>query len=92
MMDNILLNTILPLLFAYGKMMKENSLQQNAWQWIQELAPENNTVVKQFRQQGIEANSAGDTQALLTCKQYYCDAKRCLDCIIGAHLLNPSGS
>jgi hypothetical protein len=92
MIDNILLNTILPFLFAYGKMMKEIALQQNAWQWMQELAPENNTVVKQFRQQGIEVNSAGDTQALLTCKQYYCDAKRCLDCMIGTHLLNPSGS
>jgi Protein of unknown function (DUF2851) len=87
MIDSIIVNTIAPLLFAYGQYHAEQSCKDKALQWLQEAAPEKNTLVKGWKQLGVDARNAAETQALLECKTQYCDAKRCLDCAVGNTLL-----
>jgi hypothetical protein len=87
MIDNILINTIVPILFAYGLYHKDNSYKERAMQWLLEIDPEKNALTKGFELLHIENKNAFDSQALLQLKNDYCNKKRCLDCAIGNKLL-----
>ena len=87
MTDNILINTVVPVLFAYGQYFKENSYKDKALQWLLEIAAEKNAVTKGFAALGIENKNAFDSQSLIQLKNEYCNKKRCLDCAVGNKLL-----
>jgi hypothetical protein len=87
MTDNIIINTIAPMLFAYGDYHNEQRYKQKALRWLEETAAENNSITKGFLQLGIENKNAFDSQALLELKKEYCDRKRCLDCSVGNSIL-----
>ncbi len=90
MIDNILINTVVPVLFAYGHYHKESKYKDKALQWLMEIAEEKNTITKGFQQLGIEQKNAFDSQALIRLKNEYCDQKKCLDCAIGNKILRSS--
>jgi len=87
MVDNIIINTIVPALFAYGLYRKEEGYKEKAVRWLQELAPESNTITNTFVQLSVSNKTAYDSQALLELKHEYCEAKRCLQCAVGNSLL-----
>jgi len=87
MIDNIIINTIAPMLFAYGSYHNENNWKQKALQWLEETSAEINSITKSFQQLGIENKNAFDSQALIELKNEYCNKKRCLDCAVGNALL-----
>lgn len=87
MMDNILINTIVPILFAYGHYLQENLYKDKAIQWMEEIAAEKNSITKGFTALHIVNKTAFDSQALIRLKNDYCNKKRCLDCSIGNKLL-----
>ena len=87
MTENILINTVTVMLFAYGHYHNESSYKQKALQWLEEMAAEKNSITNGFIQTGISIKSAFDSQALIQLKQHYCDKKKCLDCAIGNKLL-----
>lgn len=84
---NMLINTVLPLLYMYGREKKDSVLQERAIAFMGQLPPEDNHVMRGWKALHINAGSAGETQALLQLKQVYCEEKRCLQCAIGARLL-----
>ncbi|RTL59235.1 MAG: DUF2851 family protein [Sphingobacteriales bacterium] len=92
MIDNILINTVIPLLFAYGQFHKEHAFKDKAIKWLGEIKPEQNNITRPFTQLGIENKSAFDSQSLLELKKHYCDKKRCLNCAVGNSLLKKSTS
>jgi hypothetical protein len=87
MISNILINTVVPVLFAYGQYHKENSYKDKALQWLEEITAEENNIIKGFTALGIANKNAFDSQALIQLKNYYCSKKRCLDCAVGNKLL-----
>ncbi len=87
MIDSIIINTIAPILFAYGNYYKDQPTQDKALQWLEETAAENNSLIRGFCEIGIKATSGYDTQALIELKTQYCDPKRCLECGIGNFIL-----
>ena len=87
MVNNILINSICPVLFAWGHFHKEDKFKTKALQWLQELAPEKNSITNGFVQLGIENKNACDSQALIELKKEYCLPKRCLDCAVGNSIL-----
>jgi len=87
MIDNIIINTIIPVLFAYGLYSKEEKYQQKALRWLMQLSPESNAITAAFENQNIENQSALDSQALIHLKNNYCDEKRCLQCAVGNKLM-----
>lgn len=87
MIDNILINTIVPLLFAYGHIRKEPIYKERAIDWLAQIPPEHNSILQSFNSLGIENHSALDSQSLLELKSHYCDQKKCLDCAVGNELL-----
>jgi hypothetical protein len=87
MIDNIIINTIAPLLFAYGSYHNEEKYKQKALQWLEETLPESNSITKRFQELKIENKTAFDSQALIELKNEYCNKKRCLECSIGNAIL-----
>lgn len=90
MVDNIIINTVAPLLFAYGRLHKEDEYCERALQWLREIASEKNTITFSFSQLCVSNKNAFDSQALKELKTSYCDERRCLDCAIGNALLKRS--
>jgi hypothetical protein len=90
MVDNILINTVCTMLFAYGHFNKEQKLKDKAVQWLEEITAESNSITKGFEQAGLKNKNAHDSQALIELKNEYCSKKRCLDCAVGNALLKSS--
>jgi len=87
MVDNIIINTVCPVLFAWGNYHKDQQYKNKALLWLEEIFPENNSITKGFQQLGIENKNACDSQALIELKNEYCNKKRCLDCAVGNAIL-----
>ena len=87
MTDNILINTVCTVLFAYGHFNNEQKYKDKALQWMEEITAESNSITKGFQQVGLQNKSAYDSQALIELKNEYCSKKRCLDCAVGNALL-----
>jgi hypothetical protein len=88
MINNILINTIVPVLFAYGQYHKEQQYKDKALQWMEEIAAEKNEITKGFTALTITNNNALDSQALIQLKNNYCNQKRCLECAVGNKLIS----
>lgn len=84
--DLVLINTIIPLQFAYQK--AQNILdEEKLIDLLIQLKPEKNRIIAKFLEMKIQARNAFETQALLELKNNYCAKKRCLQCAIGNQLL-----
>ncbi len=87
MINNILINTVVPVLFAYGHYHNESRYKDKALQWLIDIKAEKNSITKGFVSLHMENNTAFDSQALIQLKNEYCNKKRCLDCTVGNKLL-----
>jgi hypothetical protein len=87
MVGSIIVNTIVPIVFAYGVFHGDQGIRDKALRWLEEVPPEVNTISRKFQELGLSNKSAFDTQALVELKSRYCDCKRCLECAIGNHIL-----
>jgi hypothetical protein len=87
MKQNILINTVAPMLFAYGHHHNEQRFQDKALQWLEAVPPEKNRISGGFEALGVGNQSAFDSQSLIQLKKNYCDALRCLECAIGNSIL-----
>ena len=86
--DILLINAVIPVMFAYGRSHDNDSLRERALGFMEEIQPEANSVIDEWRKIGLDAASAFDTQALLQLRNEYCRKRRCLDCRIGARLIS----
>lgn len=87
MAHNILINTITPLLFAYGLFNKNQVYKDKAIEWLAQTKPEQNTIIKRWRLLGVISDNALHTQGLLELKKHYCDLRKCLTCAAGNKIL-----
>jgi hypothetical protein len=83
----LIINAVVPLLFCYGKLHKDESVCETAMQFLEETEAEDNAIIRHFAQCGIKAENAMQSQALLHLYNMYCKRKRCLECRIGNVLL-----
>ena len=84
--DLLIINTILPLQFAYGKSIGKE-LSEDLIDILSNIAPENNSIIDKFYSFGLKSKNAFDSQSLLQLKNEYCNKSRCMDCAIGIELL-----
>ena len=87
MINNILINTIVPVLFAYGLHHNEQQYKDKAIAWLEEISPEKNVITKGFEELKFSNKNSFDSQAYIQLKNEYCNNKRCLECSIGNSLL-----
>jgi Protein of unknown function (DUF2851) len=92
MIENILVNTVITVLFAYGWHHNDNNYKDKALRWLEEINPEKNSITKGFAELNVGNKNAFDSQALIQLKNVYCSKKRCLDCAVGNKLLKETAT
>ncbi|MBE2229417.1 MAG: DUF2851 family protein [Chitinophagaceae bacterium] len=88
----ILINTVCPLLYAWGQLNRENRVKEKALDWLEKTPPEANHILSNFQDLGLPVKNAAESQAILELKNAYCTQKRCLDCMAGNRLLSKSAT
>lgn len=86
----VLINTIVPFLFIYGKEQGNEKLAEKALSWLEQAEPESNYIVNAWKKCGFTFDSALQTQALIQLRKEYCDKHLCLRCRIGREVLKSS--
>ena len=88
--DNILINTVAPILFAYGIHRDNEDFRERAIEVLTSVKAEVNAKTKKWIASGMDINNAFDSQAVLELFNQYCLRKKCLSCNIGAELIRSS--
>ena len=83
----LIINTVVPLLFAYGRHTSNDDICQRAIRLLETLPPENNYILRQWQECGLKVSTAADSQALIQLKRQYCDRTDCLRCRFGYEYL-----
>lgn len=85
--DHLLINAVVPCLFALGRLLGRPMWQQRALDLLEQLPAERNALLDGWADLGQTADNAARGQALIELKNTYCSARRCLSCGIGNQLL-----
>lgn len=85
--DSLVINTLVPFLFVYGEYHKKQELKDLALAYLEQVPQEENAIISAWKELGITARSAFDSQALIQLKNRYCDVKKCLNCPVGMKLI-----
>lgn len=88
--NTLIINAIVPVLFAYAKYVQNEALQTKLLEWLYVLPAEQNNIINQWKTCGIKPVNALQSQALLQLQKQYCLAKKCLQCAVGVALLKRS--
>lgn len=87
MTDNIIINTVVPILFTYGMAHNENIWKERSIQYLSQLPAEKNGITDSWKKFNVSNDHALDSQALIELKNNYCNQKLCLRCAVGNKLL-----
>jgi len=79
----IIINVVCPFLFVYGKQMGKNDVIEKSLELLHSLPAENNNIIKNWKDLGLDAKTAYESQAMIQLKNNYCNKKQCLRCQIG---------
>lgn len=78
--DLLIINTVVPILYAYGKHRRDDTLCAKAEDFLHTLQSEENSIIRNWRTKGIDIESAADSQALIQLRKEYCDKSNCKNC------------
>lgn len=84
--DLLIINTIIPIKFAYARKQGE-SISEDLIMLLNQIKPEKNSIIDKFKMFKINPKNALETQSLLQLKNEYCNKSKCLDCVVGMELL-----
>jgi len=88
--DHLIINAVVPTLFALGRLQGRPELAERAMALLEELPAEKNQLLSSWEKVGLKADTAARGQALLELRHSYCGQRRCLSCVIGVELLKGS--
>lgn len=85
--NNILINTVAPFLFLYGRKSGDESYVNRSFELLEECSAENNQIIRYWKKLQMPVESSYHSQALIQLKNEYCDNKKCLNCAIGNEII-----
>ncbi|MDQ3395058.1 MAG: DUF2851 family protein [Bacteroidota bacterium] len=85
--ENIIINTLSPLLAAYGIHKEEQYHVDHSVELLQSVASEDNKITRLWEAVGIQPKSGFDSQSLIQLYNEYCSKRKCLSCNIGTSIL-----
>jgi hypothetical protein len=86
-LDIIIINTVVPFLFALAQYSKDDSYKTRALKFLESMKPEQNTKVKKFADLDFPIQNALDSQGVIGLFNSRCLHQKCLNCKIGIQLL-----
>lgn len=85
--NSLLINTVIPVLFAFHRFSGNEQLLESTVAVLEELPFEDNKLTRTFEETSFPQKTALDSQALIELLQHYCKEKRCLECGVGGRLV-----
>lgn len=85
--QNLIINALVPVLFAYGKKNNQEEYMDKALHFLEELPKEKNKIIHYWETLDVNIDNANCSQALIQLMSNYCNKKQCLNCGIGNKLL-----
>lgn len=79
----LILNGVIPVIYAYGQYRGDIALKQKAVDWLHQLPTENNKFTRLFQSQAFPLANAAQTQGVLQLMTVFCQRKDCLKCGLG---------
>lgn len=86
-MQNVVINVVAPLRFAYAHSLGEEEEKETAIDLLHQCEAEHNGIVDFWEEMGITVRDAAQSQALIEWRKNYCDKKKCLNCGLSRNLL-----
>lgn len=87
--ENVIINTIVPLLVAYGRTKDDQRFVDRAMDILQHIPAEANKITRTWTALGVSIKSSFDSQALIEQYNNLCQKRNCLNCVVGVSLLRP---
>ncbi len=88
--DNLIINSVAPLLAAYGTEREDFSYIDRAQEILQQVPAEVNSITRMWEHLDWKVKTAFDSQALIELYNNYCKRRNCLNCTIGTSILKPN--
>jgi hypothetical protein len=86
--DIFLLNAVIPVIFVYGQSIDNQDICERALTFLENVRAEENSIIAEWNEAGINAESAFYSQALIQLRNEYCKKRKCLECRIGSKLIS----
>lgn len=86
-LNGLIINAVVPAIYAYADYKNNEKLKQKAFDWLEQLAPEKNSIIQSWVNANVKVENSAHSQALLQLSKYYCGEKKCLNCAIGLKVL-----
>jgi hypothetical protein len=86
--DILLINAVIPMIFVYGKCRDSVDIVERALGFLEDVTPEKNVITSEWKEAGIDAESAFYSQALIQLRNEYCRKRKCLNCRIGNMIIS----
>lgn len=81
--DLIIINSVIPYMYAYGKERGDDRLVDRALSLLSELPAEKNHIISEWKALGLSIASAAESQAYIQLTTRYCKDSRCMYCDVG---------
>ena len=78
--DVLIINAVIPVLFSYGIYHDDQELKNKSLGFMTIMEPEDNAIIRKFKELGVNVRNAQQTQALLHLYSNYCKKRNCLKC------------
>ncbi|MFY7786647.1 MAG: DUF2851 family protein [Thermoflexibacteraceae bacterium] len=85
--NNLIINTVAPLLAAYSQQQDNELFMERALTLLEGLPAEHNKITQRWEDVGLTIGTAFDSQATIELYNEFCTKKRCLQCRIGKELI-----
>lgn len=85
--DNLLINTVIPLLACYAQKTDNLAYMDRAVAFLESFPAESNHIVDMWKNMGLTIKTAFDAQASIELYNNFCTQKKCLQCNVGIELL-----
>lgn len=83
----VLINSVVPYRFAYAAAQGDEELQESTLELLEQIAPEDNAVVRRYGELGMRVRSAMESQAIVQLMKQYCRPRLCYRCPVGLRTL-----
>ncbi|MDA0713670.1 MAG: DUF2851 family protein [Bacteroidetes bacterium] len=85
--NSLFINVAAVLRFSYAIHQEKQLFKDSAVSLLETIPSEENTIIRKWREIGVQAENAMDSQALIQLKREHCDKRKCLTCSIGKEIL-----
>lgn len=83
----VLINSVVPYRYAYAWAHGDEALQASTLELLEQVAPEQNAVVRRYAERGVRMQSAAESQAVVQLMKRYCRPRLCYRCPVGLQAL-----